>query len=124
MNTIRSNSALSNTRRSFLKLGAAGALPALWARHAAKLLAHLERATRERRAAEVVDLIGDAPLAQTSAIVACLLELPVLELKPQALDRLRLWLVHRVSVRTEGWRAAYTLLDSLEEAVEPLRGAR
>jgi len=106
------------------KLGAAGALPALWSRHAAKLLAHIERATRERRAAEVVDLIGDAPLAQTSAIVACLLELPVLELKPQALDRLRLWLVQRVSLRTEGWRAAYTLLDSLEEAVEPLRAAR
>jgi len=106
------------------KLGTAGALPALWAGHAPRLLAHLERATRERRAAEVVDLIGDAPLPQTSAIVACLLELPVLELKPQALDKLRLWLVQRVSLRTEGWRAAYTLLDSLEEAVEPLRSAR
>ncbi|HEX6244887.1 MAG TPA: hypothetical protein VFZ61_28400, partial [Polyangiales bacterium] len=106
------------------KLQQAGALPAIWARHAPKLLAHLERAAQNRRAAEVVDLIQDAPLSHTPAIVACLTELPVLELKQEALDRLRLWLVHRVSLRAEGWRVAYTLLDSLEEAVEPLRAAR
>lgn len=106
------------------KLGPAGALPALWGRHAPKLLAHLEQAARGRRVAEVVDLIQDAPLSHTPAIIACLTELPVLELKPKAVDQLRLWLVHRVSLRAEGWRGAYTLLDGLEEAVEPLRAAR
>lgn len=106
------------------ELARAGASPALWARHAPQLLAHLERATQGRRTAEVVDLIQDAPLMHTPAIVACLTELPVLELKPQALDRLRIWLVHRVSLRADGWRAAYALLDGLEEAVEPLRAAR
>ena len=102
----------------------AGAFPHFWARHAACLLAHVERAARERRVTLVVDLIEDAPLAHTPAIVTCLLELPVLELKPDALDRLRRWLVCRSSFRADGWRAAYTLLDALEEAVEPLRAGR
>lgn len=106
------------------KLAALGAMPALWARHAPKLLAHVERAMRARRTAEVVDLIADAPLTHTATIVAYLTELPVLELKTESIDRLRLWLVQRISLRADAWRSAYTLLDSLEEAVEPLRGAR
>jgi hypothetical protein len=106
------------------RLVRAGALPHFWAQHAACLLTHIQHATRERRAALVVDLIADAPLAYTPAIMACLLELPVLELKPDALDRLRLWLACRSSYRADGWRAAYTLLDALEEALLPLRAAR
>jgi hypothetical protein len=106
------------------KLARAGAFPHFWSRHSACLLTHIQRATRERHVALVIDLIQDAPLPHTPAIMTCLLELPVLELKPHALDRLRHWLVCRSSFRADGWRAAYTLLDALEEAVEPLRAAR